>query len=81
MVSTSPDLVSQITCGQFHSHNKNLTSVLSISLVPSPSFFGTGMRGKQKSRPCMHCLCMRNKILMNLIIKSSRDVRHVCTRT
>ena len=48
------------------------------SLVPSPSFLALECAGSNKVGPGIHCLRMRYKNLMNLIIKSSRDanLRH-----
>ena len=51
---------------------------LLASLVPSPSFLALECAGSKKVGPGIHCLRMRYKNLMNLIIKSSRDanLRH-----
>ena len=48
------------------------------SLVPSPSFLALECAGSKKVGPGIHCLRMRYKNRMNLIIKSSRDanLRH-----
>ena len=43
------------------------------SLVPSPSFLALECAGSKKVGPGIHCLRMRYKNLMNLIINSSRD--------
>ena len=43
------------------------------SLVPSPSFLALECAGSKKVGPGIHCLHMRYKNLMNLIIKSSHD--------
>ena len=51
---------------------------LKPSLIPSPSFLALECAGSKKVGPGIHCLCMRYKNLMNLIIKSSHNanLRH-----
>ena len=53
------------------------------SPVPSPSFLALECAGSKKVGPGIHCLRMRYKNLMNLIIKSSRDanLRHIHVHT